>query len=190
MTLEQAARDAAAIKELISAFESAHTRDGVFALAWAAIRTRMECETMMVAAYDPQEGLMRCVYHNSTHRRVSPSVFPPRPLDADGQGTQSLVIRSGSALLFEDFRSQFATAAPRFVVDYVGQLREVGPAPSPEDEEVPPCAIMVPFGMDGGRTGVLQVFSTNTDAYTAAELVFLDLLGEAVEAAIARVKGH
>jgi hypothetical protein len=190
VTQRPAGSDADALRDVIRAFDSAKSRDEVFATAWAAVRTRMECETMMVSSFDPQEGKIRCIYLNSTQKVVSPSALPPRPLDPQGQGTQSLVIRSGTALLFEDFRTQFRTSQPRYVVDYAGRLRTLGPQPADEDMQVPPCAIMVPFGLGGARTGVLQVFSTHPDAYTVAELVFLDVLGEAVSSAIARIDAH
>ncbi len=187
MTDEHARKDAEALQDVIRAFDAAGSRDEVFAVAWAAVRTRMECELIVVSSYDPEDRMIRCIYSNSTQKRISPAMLPPRPLDPEGQGTQSRAIRSGSALLFDNFRRHFATSNTRYVVDYGGKLRNLGPGPAPEDSEVPPCAIMAPFDLGKGRTGVLQVFSTNEDAYTTAELVFLDVLAEAVSSAVERV---
>lgn len=189
-TPEQTAAEHAALTamgDLLRAYESAPSRRDVFDITWAAVRTRMECETMMVSCYDPADGLMRCLYLNSTHPPVDPSRLPPRPLDPAGRGTQSEVIRTKTPHLFDDFRTQFKTSETRYVADYVGRVRKVGPPPAPEDGQVPPSAIMVPFDFGRSRTGVLQVFSTHEDVYRTPDLVFVDAAAAAMSAAVRRL---
>lgn len=176
-----------ALQDVLGLYGSARSRREVFDITWAAVRTRMECETMLVSCYDPADGLVRCLYVNATRPAVDPSMFPPRPLDPEGEGTQSLVIRTGEPRLFEDFRAQFATSRNRFVGDYVGQVKEVGPAPAPEDAQVPPSAIMAPFALGHSRTGVLQVFSTNKEVYGPRDLAFVEAAAGAVSAAVRRL---
>ncbi len=158
----------------------ATSAEAMYEIVWKAVIEVMECEDFAVSSYSSQDALIRAVHIRRYASLLDPTPFPPLPLDAPGFGTQSLVIRSGEPVLFDDFRKAWRTCATRYVQDELDGLRQSPPPPTPEDDLVPPSAMMVPLRADGKVSGVLQVFSTNYHAYAERHLELLELLGGAL----------
>ena len=75
----------------------------------------MAFDMIFVSTYNAETELIHCKYAIADGKRVDVNGFPPIPLEAEGRGTQSRVIRSGKPWLIRDYQHQmeFGPASPR-----------------------------------------------------------------------------
>jgi len=145
------------------------------------IRRAMPCAFLFVSNFGADDQLIRCVYGCGPQGEFDVQAFPPIPLEAEGRGTQSLVIRSGEPLVLNDYVAYLKTANTTYYVTEDGQLEP----DSDEDVEDPPrSALIVPLKLKGQVVGVLQVFSTRLDDYAPRDLQFLESLAVHVSTAL------
>jgi PAS domain S-box-containing protein len=139
----------------------------------------MDCDTLLVSSYNPDDNLIRCTYAWIEGRRVDAAEFPPIPLAPQGRGLQSRVIRTGESLRVGDVPGE--TAALR-AVHYVSADGTVDDQPSADPMETR-SIVMVPIRLEGRVLGVAQVMSHRADAYTDGHLRILEALMSQVAAA-------
>jgi PAS domain S-box-containing protein len=144
------------------------------------ISQTMTCDSLVVSSYSPQEGLIRCLamYHEGTLLDVSQ--FPPVALNPEGQGTQSIAIRSGQSLLLADYLQQRRTSQISYHVTQAG----VSADEPPEGEDVTRSAIIVPLKSEGRVIGAVQVFSYRLNDFDQDDLSFLEALSPQIAAAM------
>jgi PAS domain S-box-containing protein len=135
---------------------------------------------VLVSSYDEGDGLIRCDYAWSDGNRLDTSVFPPVPLNRDGEGMQSRVIVSGEPLLFNDVAEVVQRPGGTFYdVDREGKVRKV-PETGPPGSR---AAMMVPVKHEARVVGVVQVMS-NTAEYSHEQLELVDGLVHQMAAAV------
>jgi len=127
----------------------------------------MDCDGLFVSSYDPKDKLIRCTYARHERQRLDASQFPPIPLEPEGHGIQSVVIRTGESLLIRDYEDK-----DRVVHEEI-----------PGNADRTRSAIIVPLRLEGQVVGVVQVCSYGYDAYTEHDLRFLEAL--ALQVAVA-----
>lgn len=146
----------------------------------ACLAEQMTCDGLMVSSYDAQEGIV-CRYAWQDGIEQDVTVFPPLPLEEEGRGTQSLVIRSGQSLLLKDYLAYWRTAANAYIVGEDGQIDRSEPRADATD--VPRSALIVPLMLQKKVTGVLQLFSYRLDDYTERDLQLVESLAVYLAAA-------
>ncbi|MFZ4478293.1 MAG: PAS domain S-box protein, partial [Rhodoferax sp.] len=130
-------------------------------------------DSFSISAFDPDTQLIACRAYFMDKQPVDVGAFPSIPLEAQGQGTQSIVIRSGQPLLIGDYQARVKTAKTSYFVD--DQTHELVRQVDPE-EEVIQSALIVPLKVGGQVTGVIQVMSCRPNAYTEDQLKLLESL--------------
>ena len=131
----------------------------------AATSDLLDADWFIVSSYDPQEELIRAEFLISQGTRHDTSGFPPIPLEEEGHGTQSRVIRTGEPLYLPDFREAMRQTATEYTLEEDGSVVE-GPPPPGEEEISTQSALLVPLKVAGKTIGVLQLQSDRRDAYT------------------------
>jgi PAS domain S-box-containing protein len=130
------------------------------------------CDSLFVSAYDPQDRLIRGSYAWVDQTEIDANQLPPIPLEEEGRGVQSRVIRSGNSLLLPDYELYMLTADSHYYVEEDGKTRtELEP-----DEDRPRSGILTPLKMSGNVVGVIQVMSNKLADYTEDNLHFLETL--------------
>ena len=127
----------------------------------------------LVSAFDPDTQLITCRAFVMNGQALDISAFPPIPLEEEGRGTQSLVIRSGEPLLLNDYQAAIKTARTSYFVN--DQTHELDEQVDPE-EEVPQSALIVPLKVGEQVTGVVQVMSYRPNAFSEEQLQLLESL--------------
>lgn len=127
----------------------------------------------VISRFDPASCLIKCraYYLDNTWLNVAP--FPPIPLEDEGKGTQSVVIRTGESLLIDDYQARVSSAKTKYTVN--GETNEVSDEVPPE-EQVTRSAMIVPLKLDGQVTGVIQVMSYRFNAFSRQQLQLLEAL--------------
>ncbi|HNF33264.1 MAG TPA: PAS domain S-box protein, partial [Anaerolineales bacterium] len=137
--------------------------------------TTIPTSTMFISAFDQETQLITCRAYWIENKWLDVSNFPSIPLEEEGKGTQSLVIRTGKAMLLNDFQSYMKNTSTVYQVD--SDTNEI----SSEDDETPEeevtrSALIVPLKSDGIVRGIIQVSSYRQDAYTENQLKLLESL--------------
>ncbi len=157
--------------------------DEIYQTVYDFLTAVLPCDTLLISAFDPATERITCrAYWARQGERLDVSNFPPIPLEPEGQGTQSLVIRTGQSLLLNDYLTQRQTSQTVYQVDDethdILELDEV-----PPDAEVTRAALIVPLKTGEIVTGVIQVMSYLPDAYTETHLKLLEALALHINAA-------
>ena len=131
-----------------------------------------DCD-FLVSAFDPDTQLITCRSFVMNGKALDVCAFPPIPLEEEGRGTQSLVIRSGKSLLLNDYQATLKTARTSYFVN--DQTHELDEQVDPE-EEVAQSALIVPLKVGDRVTGVVQVMSYRPNAFSEEQLHVLESL--------------
>ena len=149
------------------------------------VQRAMPCDFLFVSSFGAADQLIRCAYGSGPQGEFDVLAFPLIPLEAEGRGTQSLVIRSGEPLLLNDYAAYLQTANTTYYVTEDGQLATDN-LEAVEDQ--PRSALIVPLKLDGQVVGVIQVQSLHPNAYAPRDLQFLESLALHVSTALANAQ--
>ncbi|MBP7690754.1 MAG: PAS domain S-box protein [Anaerolineales bacterium] len=141
---------------------------------------RVACDALYISTFTPADNLIRCAFGWHWGAVLDTSALPPIPLEPEGRGAQSIVIRAGRAWRLDDYQAQIRTAQTSYLLDEDGRV-STDPAP---DEDRPRSALIVPLILAGQVTGVLQVLSFRLAAYTDTDLRFAEALAAQLAAAL------
>lgn len=130
-------------------------------------------DSLIISSYDEETELITCQAFWSQDQRLDVSHFPTIPLEPEGQGTQSIAIRTGETLLINDYLTQVRTARKLYYVD--DQTYELQES-VPDDVAVTRSALIAPLKVSGRVRGVIQVLSYQHNAYTPNQLRLLEAL--------------
>ncbi len=130
-------------------------------------------DTFFISAFDQGSQLITCRAYWMDLKWLDVTPFPSIPLEEEGKGTQSLVIRTGQPMLINDYQTFLKNTTNVYNVD--SETNEIVDNDPPE-EEVTRSALIVPLKSGGVITGVLQVASYRENAYTENQLRLLEAL--------------
>ncbi|OQY30522.1 MAG: hypothetical protein B6I38_07340, partial [Anaerolineaceae bacterium 4572_5.1] len=134
----------------------------------------MDCDTFIVSAYDPEEGMIHCDFIIHDDKEEDAGSLPPIPLEPEGKGNQSLVIRSGESILIDDLVARTQNANTAYFIDEKGEIGDY--ADIPKDAQKTQSLIAVPLKLSGQVIGVVQVMSYQRGVYSQDHLSFLEAL--------------
>lgn len=154
--------------------------DEVYAALHELVGRQMDVDRLLVSSYDPETRLITCRAGWHEGRRLEAGALPPIPLEPEGSGVQSQVIRSGAAERIDDYPARLARTQTEYHFD------ADGPAPDPAADPQAPStqsALVVPLWREGRVAGVVQAMSYRPAAYSDEQLLLLEaLVGQAAVA--------
>lgn len=130
-------------------------------------------DSMVISKFDHETKLITCQAFWIDNEWLDVSSFPPIPLEEEGQGTQSIVIRSGHSMLVNDYQAALNSARNTYTVD--GSTNEISEG-NEEHDDVMRSALIVPLKNGDVVNGVIQVMSCNLNAYTENQLKLFEAL--------------
>ena len=188
MTLERQARESIAQRnvEVQLLYEAARQIsrsldiNQVYDTLFEIIIRVMDCDSLVVSSYHPEKELIFCEYARIGQTRLDVKDFPAIPLEPEGHGVQSVVIRTGKSMLIPNYPERLKTTQTSYVFDEKGVRTDISSA---EDTDPTRSAVVVPLILEGKVTGVIQVFSDKYDVYTDQHLHLLEAFASQVAAA-------
>ena len=132
----------------------------------------MDCASLLVSIYTPEDNLIRCAYVSAGGEALDSAAFPPLPLETEGRGMQSQVIRSGRPLIVPDALAVEALQSSRFYAHGDGTLSQ---APDPNEPRIQ-SLVIVPIRLEDQILGTVQIMSYRLNAYTPDHLRLLGAL--------------
>ncbi len=148
--LYDAARSLSGTLDLLQVYRVIHER----------VSTVAASDAFSIAAYDPATRLITCRAYHIDGRWHDAAGFPAIPLEDEGRGVQSRVIRSGQPLLVDDYQAAVHHAASNHLID--GATGAVL-AEAPSDADITRSALVVPLKTQGAVTGVIHSPSARRD---------------------------
>jgi PAS domain S-box-containing protein len=141
----------------------------------------MPHDSLFVSSFDPQEELIHCEFAIIEGNELDIKKLPPIPLEPEGMGTQSVVIRSGEPLLINDMQERLVKTKTVIYVDEKDNLYDQEEIP----DEAPRTrsALIVPLILDGKTVGAIQAFSHQKGAYSDADLRIMQALASQIAVA-------
>jgi len=136
-----------AINELALALGETLDLDRVCEIVYDRVRRTMDATAFIVASYDAADETIRAEYAVIEGTVRDTAMFPPIPLEPEGIGTQSRVIRSGESLNVGDYRSVVEGAAREHAVTGEGEVLK-GPPPAEKRDESTNSMLLVPMRTD------------------------------------------
>ena len=134
----------------------------------------LDFDGLIVASYDEQQQLIRCIFANIENKRVDISAFPPIALEPEGQGAQSQVIRSGRPRMINDYQNEVKTSRSKHYLNPDGNLENFEEISA--DEDVTRSAIILPLLFKGKVLGNVQILSYRLNTYTQENLTIAEAL--------------
>ncbi|MBK8986094.1 MAG: PAS domain S-box protein [Chloroflexi bacterium] len=148
--------------------------DEIYRTIFDFLTAVVPCDSLLISAFDPQTGLITCRAHWLEQGiRKDVSQYPPIPLEAEDQGTQSRVIRTGRAMVVNDYQALLKNTQAIYYIN--DDTNEVLVEADPE-EEAARSALIVPIKIGEQVIGVVQVTSYRLNAYTENHLQFVEAL--------------
>ncbi len=144
----------------------------LFEATYRAVREIMDCHVLIVSEFDADTQLIRCTHLRLGGQPVDVGLLPLIPLEPEGQGMQSQVIRTGEPFLVADYDAVLRRTSVTHHFDEDG----VCEGPPPPEEERTQSALLVPLLLEGAVVGVLQTQSTRLNAYVPDHVGFLAAL--------------
>jgi PAS domain S-box-containing protein len=140
-----------------------------------------ECDTLFVASYDKEENLIKYTYLRDRliGETIDTSKIPPIPLAPAGYGIISNVVRTGKAVILNDYQSELKKVKISFNVSMDLQSKKTN-----DSNHKVGSAIIVPIIVDDNIIGVIQIFSSKMNAYTKEQLSFIEALMQPIGLAI------
>ncbi len=148
------------------------------------IASLMTANAFIVSSYDVPSREIRARFLIADGVAHDVSAFPVIPLEDDGYGIQSEVIRTGKPLYLPDFvRAMQQTRTVHSFSEDEGMLLE-GTREEIEEEITTRSAILVPMKLRGETVGIVQVQSVQPADYTEEDVELLGALANVAAVAI------
>ena len=140
-----------------------------------------DCDTLFVCSYDEKEKLITYTYlmDKSVGGSVDTSKIPPIPLAPPGYGIISNVIRSGEAVIINDYQENMKKVKISFNIEM-----KTDSDIKTENQKKIGSAMIFPITLDEKILGIIQVFSPEKNAYTKEQLSFIKALMQPIGLAI------
>jgi len=130
-------------------------------------------DNMIISAFEPEAKLITCQAFWLENEWLDVDSFPSIPLEEEGLGTQSIVIRSGQSMLINDYQAVLKSAQTAYTVNTTANKVSEG---IKERGDIMRSALIVPLKSGDTVNGVIQVMSYNLNAYTESQLKLLEAL--------------
>jgi len=151
----------------------------IFNTVLELITDLLPLSSLTLSRYDPQTRLIHAlfVFHEGDY--IDISQLPPIPLEEEGLGTQSRVIRSGKPLLVNDYEKSLKNTKSIYYYDNDGNLQD-----RPSTADAARSGLLVPMKLKDAVVGVLSVSVNREDAYTEDHIRLLEGLASHVAIAL------
>jgi PAS domain S-box-containing protein len=153
--------------------------DRAYQTIYEHVTALMDAEAFIVSFYDREEQFIRAGFVMADGSIQDASILPPIPLEQEGQGPQSQVIRSGESLLVSDYQE----ASERTKTKYVVREGRAIQIERPEKSAIQ-SILYVPMKIKGETVGVMQVQSSRLKAYAQEDVELFSALANVSAIAI------
>ncbi|MCK4356545.1 PAS domain S-box protein [Candidatus Bipolaricaulota bacterium] len=176
-----------AINELSLALGEERNLDSIYHTIYGHVSRMMDATAFIISFYEGKTNLIRAEYVLHEGQELNVESFPPIPLEEKGHGTQSQVFRTGKPLYFPNYDMARIRTEPRTAYDVTvsnGASPTVQATRGEERSSLNKSVLYVPMKIEGDVVGVMQVQSTQLNAYTKDDIDLLAGLANVAAVAV------
>jgi len=150
------------------------------------ISSIMKCDTLYISELDRETEMITAKFAVAEGKPVDVSGFPPIPLEPEGHGIQSPVLRTGKARLVNDYMAELAKTNSNYFVSEEGEIipEEEIPAGQPYTKS----ALVIPIMLNNQVQGAVQVQSCEKDAFSENDLFIAESIVSQISVAMNNAK--
>lgn len=141
-----------------------------------------ECDALFVASFDSNDNMIRYTFLRDRllGENIDTSKIPPIPLAPEGYGIISNVVRTGKAVILNNYQEELKKVKIKFDV----QLNAENKKDIPHSKNMVGSAIIVPIMFEDSVTGIIQIFCSRLNAYNREQLEIIEALMQPIGIAI------
>lgn len=146
----------------------------IYKTFYLQIKRIMKCENLYISEFNHETEMNKALFAVNEGTFLDVSEFPQIPLEPEGRGIQSPVIRSGIAQNISDYPAALKNTNTNYYISEEGK-----PVPEVVIEEDTPytkSALVIPIMLNNHVQGVVQIQSSEYNAYTESDLRLAELL--------------
>lgn len=160
-----------AMNELSLALGDVTQLDDLCHVLYGHVVQLMDATAFMIQLYRAETETLHFTYGIVEDSVLDTAAFPVVPLEPEGKGIASRVVREGRPIYIPDYIEATKNVATHFLISDEGEIQYR--KPHEEEEDVPRSALLSPMKVRGKTIGVLQVQSHRPAAYTEEDLNLL-----------------
>lgn len=173
-----------AVNRLALALGEYRDLSSLYHLIYEQVTALMDAPAFIITLFDSTTQLIHVAFMAIDGSALDVSQFPVIPLQAEGKGRQSQVIRTGEPLYLPDYREVLQrNIGTIYSVEEDGSIVP-GPPSAEELDDSTKSAIFAPMKIRGKVIGVMQVQSKQLDAYTQEDVESLTALANMAAIAV------
>ena len=142
----------------------------------------MRCDTMYISEFDAESELISARFALTDGKVVDVSKFPSIPLEPEGHGVQSPVIRTGKSFMTNDYWTALEKTKTNYFINEVGEV--VPEKQVPPDAPYTQSALIIPIFLHDKVKGTVQIQSTEKNTYNENDLHIAESLVAQIAVAI------
>ncbi len=166
--IERLLNQQVAINQLALALGELNDLDSIYKLIHEYVSRFMDTNGFIVSTYDNSDQLIRARYAMLNGVLMDVGKFPPIPLEEEGKGIQSRIIRSKKPFYIPNVSEGQRKPKTSYIIDHGDEIVEG--APDSDEPDSVSSRLLVPMMFDGEVHGVMQVQSFKPDAYTQDDI--------------------
>lgn len=152
----------------------------IFSYLYELVLEILPCDTLIVSIYDPEEEMIHASFIVHEGTRVDVKNLPAVPLEPEGQGVQSTVIRTRKTLMVDNYQEWL----PKGNIAYYFNDTEVKQSNEVDKEAaIINSGIASPVILEDRVVGVIQVQSYQENAYTEDDMRMMEAISSQVAVA-------
>ncbi len=128
------------------------------------ISKNLKCDQLIIAGFDARTRLISAEFAFAEGKPVEVSAIPPIPLEPEGRGIQSPVIRSGEARNIGNYQEELKSTNTNYYIDEEGTI--AGEGRVPDDGQYTQSAMIIPMKLNNQVIGAVQIQSYQKNAYS------------------------
>jgi GAF domain-containing protein len=146
----------------------------IYLTFYKSVRQNIRFDNLFIASFDKNSQLIKAEFAVMEGKRVKVDAFPPIPLEPEGKGIQSPVIRSGKARLINDYHKALNETNSNYYINEDGKV--VDEEDIPMDYPVTQSAMIIPMILNNQVIGVVQIQSSELNAFSSDDFRLLKSL--------------
>ena len=146
----------------------------IYLLFFQQISSIMKCDNLFIADFEQKTGMITARFAVNEGNLLDVSVFPPIPLEPEGHGIQSPVIRSGKARKINDYALALKNTNTNYYIDEDNQV--CTELELDDDAKRTQSALIIPILLNERVQGVIQIQSVEKNAYIDDDLLIAESL--------------
>ena len=160
-----------AINQLTLALGELNDLDLIYNKIHETVSRFMDTNGFIVSTFDISDQLIQARYAMLNRILMDVSKFPPIPLEEEGKGIQSNIIRSEKPFYIPNVSEVQRETKTSYIIDHGDKIIEG--VPNSDKPDSVSSRLLVPMMFNGEVHGVMQVQSFKPDAYTQDDINIL-----------------